>query len=122
MCKSRILCYCFLLSYTRQTFTFYQTVEKRYEIGHFQNLRKCFLHGFRQFLSQSFRKKNGKSPCYCGNNPHDENRSRKPVDLEQIQQKAGYSSDPSHKGACADCLVSNGCRKHLSCVHIHNSK
>ena len=53
---------------------------------------------------------------------HDEDGSREPVDLEQVQQEADDASYPGHQGAGADCLVPDDCGEHLRRVDKHDGE
>ena len=67
-------------------------------------LHQGLLLGLRKFLPESLREEYCENPSAGRHNPHDEDRSGEPVDLEQVQQETGDAAQSGHQGAGPDCL------------------
>ena len=81
-------------------------------------LHQGLLLGLRKFLPQSLGEEYCESPSAGCHDPHDEDRSRQPVDLQQVQEEAGDAAYPGHEGAGADRLVPDGGGKELCGINI----
>ena len=82
--------------------------------------RDGVLHGLRKLLTQSLGEEDCQDPGHGGYNAHNEDRSREPELLEEVEQEAGDAAHPGHQGAGAHRLVPDHCGEHLGRVDIDN--
>ena len=85
-------------------------------------LPDSIVHRLREFPPESLREEDSEEAGNCGDHAHDEDGSREPVDLEQVQQEADDASYPGHQGAGPHRLVPHHGREHLRRVDVDNGE
>ena len=78
------------------------------------------IHSLGKSSPESLREEDSQETSNCRHDPHDEDRSRQPVLLQQVQEEADDAAYPGHQGAGADRLVPDSGGEELSSVDVDN--